>query len=125
FWSSPFGVVLRSRGDRIEGHALGNATGRPMAGVAVTAYAYDFAKRAYKQSGAAVTDANGYFFIQPGENRRDQLLFFRAPDGTRYLHDDSVGYARVMRTEAATRTVLFTDRSLYRPGQMIHFKGLC
>jgi len=125
FWSSPFGVVLRSRGDRIEGHALGNATGRPMAGVAVTAYAYDYAKRAYKQSGAAVTDANGYFFIQPGENRRDQLLFFRAPDGTRYLHDDSVGYARVTRTEAAARTVLFTDRSLYRPGQMIHFKGLC
>lgn len=125
FWSSPFGVVLRARGERIEGHALGNATGRPMAGVAVTAYAYDYAKRAYKQSGAAVTDANGYFFIQPGENRRDQLLFFRAPDGTRYLHDDSVGYARVTRTEAAARTVLFTDRSLYRPGQMIHFKGLC
>ncbi|HOT01283.1 MAG TPA: efflux RND transporter permease subunit, partial [Acidobacteriota bacterium] len=125
FWSSPFGVVLRARGDRIEGHALGNATGRPIAGVAVTAYAYDYAKRAYKQSGAAVTDANGYFFIQPGENRRDQMFFFRAPDGTRYLHDDSVGYARITRTEAATRTVLFTDRSLYRPGQMIHFKGLC
>ncbi|HOB53650.1 MAG TPA: alpha-2-macroglobulin family protein [Acidobacteriota bacterium] len=125
FWSSPFGVVLRARGERIEGHALGNATGRPLAGVAVTAYAYDYAKRAYTQTGAATTDANGYFFIQPGENRRDQMLFFRAPDGTRYLHDDSVGYARVTRAEAVTRTVLFTDRSLYRPGQMIHFKGLC
>jgi uncharacterized protein YfaS (alpha-2-macroglobulin family) len=125
FWSCPFGVVLRSRAGRIEGHVLRNDTGQPLTGVEATIYGYDYNQRTHLPKGTTTTDATGYFWFKPGDRYWDQLILFKAPDGTRYIHTQGTGYAREGRTEAFTRTVFFTDRSLYRPGQMIHFKGLC
>ncbi len=73
-----------------------------------------------------VTDKNGEFSFSPDSyySRVKAIVTFNndvATFGDYYLRQNRV-YNNNPRVQ--TRTFLFTDRSIYRPGQIVHFKGI-
>ena len=73
---------------------------------------------------AVKTDKNGLFRIRDHKTKR--MSFW--PSTTASPHDTGVklhGYGQPPAAEPFQRTVFFTDRSLYRPGQTVSFKGIC
>ena len=124
FWKSDLALVIRQRGEQevIEGFVLDARSGQPIAGAQVRAWREDRNQRL--PAGAASSDANGLFRIR-GADRRGHLIHVQhdgqqlAAGGSYYLRSQR------RRPEPNTLTVFFTDRSLYRPGQTIQYKGLC
>jgi TonB-dependent SusC/RagA subfamily outer membrane receptor len=73
-----------------------------------------------------VTDKNGFFELKASENNYNRSARIRAGNdeatfGDFYLYN----YAPPRRDERYNAKVfLFTDRSIYRPGQTVYFKGI-
>ena len=112
---------------------LNRDSGQPLAGANVQIWdnGYDYTSRTYKkQKGPLlVTDGNGYFKKPvrktPDRHENELLeithgndrLFLQDPLQTFYIGDDA--------DEKPVESVyLFTDRSIYRPGQTVYYKGI-
>lgn len=73
------------------------------------------------------TSADGSFTIDTGKDKRGKSLSFDMQKGDdRYVINNAFGLypAPVTNSRPQTKTWFFTDRSIYRPGQVIYFKGL-
>lgn len=124
-WVSDLSLVTRSREGRIEGFVLDANSGEPLANAEVSSWYLD-------QNGARVaepkltTDENGFFSFKPSQGR-PYLLRARHHGHEVANQGDIWAYEwQVQRPERANaQTVFFTDRSIYRPGQTIQFKGIC
>ena len=125
FWVSELALVMRSHWgeDRIEGFVLSAVEGEPVAGARVQAWLRERNGR-FSAGPSATTDDNGLFSLRSGAER-GFLLY--ATHGDRELSASNEYYARVYndRVGPFEQTIFFTDRSLYRPGQTIRYKGLC
>ncbi|MGC3946976.1 MAG: alpha-2-macroglobulin family protein [Chryseolinea sp.] len=113
------------------------ATGEPLAGVRAdvykTVYDYKNSKWNLTKIGTYTSDAKGYLripFQRDGE-RNFHMEFTLKDDKVYSLPIDTHGYYEgniyQYQSEAPRRelrTHLFLDRSIYRPGQSIYFKGL-
>jgi hypothetical protein len=125
FWVSDLALVVRTRqGEaKLEGFVLNAISGEPLAGAQVQAWYHT--RNNVRQAGpTAKTDSNGLFALPPAANQ-NCLLVARHAEQMLSTANDYSGYQRDLRTRPMTRTVFFTDRSLYRPGQTIHYKGIC
>ncbi len=82
------------------------------------------------------TDINGYFRLASDqENPQNIRLDVRYKNDRLFLDDNQYTYNRVQEDAGAdinaeayekknARVFFFTDRSIYRPGQTVHFKGI-
>jgi uncharacterized protein YfaS (alpha-2-macroglobulin family) len=125
FWVSDLALVVRTRqGEaKLEGFVLNAISGEPFAGAQVQAWYHT--RNNVRQAGpTAKTDSNGLFALPTAANQ-NCLLVARHAEQMLSTASDYSGYQRDLRTRPTTRTVFFTDRSLYRPGQTIHYKGIC
>lgn len=116
--------------------ALHRETGQPLSQAVVQLWqrTYDASKRKYiDQKGTTlVADKNGYFKIdldKASAKRTDNS--FRLELGynkDRLLLDEYIYHYYTGENDHPQKEVktsfLFTDRSLYRPGQTVHFKGI-
>ncbi|HPM81495.1 MAG TPA: alpha-2-macroglobulin family protein, partial [Candidatus Anammoximicrobium sp.] len=125
FWVSDLALIVRTRGGKanVEGFVLNAISGEPVAGAEVQAWYHT--RNNVRQAGPmAKTDQQGLFSLATGANQR-MLLVARHAGQMLATANDYSAYQRDQDTRPITRTVLFTDRSLYRPGQTIHYKGIC
>ncbi|NCU04567.1 MAG: hypothetical protein GXC73_11325, partial [Chitinophagaceae bacterium] len=109
-------------------------SGQPLQKAAVTVweryYDYNQRKTVNNKVGNYSTDANGWFTaINKGENRHSRTLEISYEKDHLFLDDAAYSYVYedkpANNDEAKTRrTFFFTDRSIYRPGQTIYFKGI-
>lgn len=120
---------------------LNRETGQPLAGATVQAWwtEYDYNTRNNKKVKAEtqVADKNGWLRLskKPGNQQRNlQLeisitgdrLFMDEPQYIYYREEDS-GTPQLNASQfekEKARVFLFTDRSIYRPGQTVYFKGI-
>jgi uncharacterized protein YfaS (alpha-2-macroglobulin family) len=125
-WVSELALVLRPRDGWFEGFVLEAGSGEPIAGAEINAWYLD-------QNGVRVpcaplsTDTNGFFRFQPVTQR---AYLIRVQHRGRELASaqDLWNYDwRRQRDENGPRqqTIFFTDRTIYRPGQTIQYKGIC
>lgn len=81
-------------------------------------------KYIFKKIKKYTSDASGYIRIPPGKNSEN--IHLEITQGNDKLYSESFYsnrfYKQKMRKR--TRVVFFTDRSIYRPGQTIYFKGI-
>ncbi len=118
--------------DNVNGILVVNReTGKPVkkAKVRIWERVYSSAKRKYriKDRGKYKTDVNGYVkidkkegaFYMPEITTDEDHLF--VGDGKYYPYSYNSSSAAGKQT---TQGLLFTDRSIYRPGQTLHFKGI-
>ncbi|MBE0661530.1 MAG: hypothetical protein IH597_03595 [Bacteroidales bacterium] len=132
FWNSAISFVTRNNADgSIKFLVLDRENGKPLQNISATTYqrqynsntrSHDFIK-----GKSFTTSSDGTFTIQAPEKRaphssyaldfhsaKDRLFTENFFSQQRYDHDNR------MRTQ----TFFFTDRALYRPGQLVYFKGI-
>lgn len=123
-WISDLALVIRSgEGDTVEGLVLDAVSGEPKAGARVRAWRRG-GNRRDDSIPPTTTDQNGLFRFTGSAS--GSLILHAAVDGHALSSTNAV-YARGRSHEQQLdeRTIFFTDRSLYRPGQTIHYKGIC
>jgi uncharacterized protein YfaS (alpha-2-macroglobulin family) len=125
FWVSDLALVIRNRNGEgvVEGFVLNAITGDPLVDATVRAWRRGNNNQFTPQKPAR-TNKNGLFRFTG--DQRTSLVFHAAHDGhslssNNYLYS----YKNNNRPRLDERTMFFTDRSLYRPGQTIHYKGIC
>jgi hypothetical protein len=123
FWASDLSIVMRQRSGngKVEGFVLDAMSGEPVANAKVRAW---FRERNGGRTEVAPTtsNANGHFTFQ-AVNRGYLIL---ANKGNQQLstYNDAYNHGRINNPRPYDRTIFFTDRSLYRPGQTVEYKGL-
>lgn len=122
-WVSDLALVTQLRVD-----------GRPHAGLVVNARSGEPVPEAtvriwrrddegwFRAAGTTATDADGRFEI-PSRDREIVVLAEHGQHGVSSARPFYT-YASRERERAEVRTVFFTDRALYRPGQAVHYKGV-
>ncbi len=123
---------------------LNRETGNPLSKVKVDIIKreWDYKTRDYSelQVASKVTDMNGYFSFNPQDSYGSYRFYFKSKNDRLSLSDEeyinnSYSYSNAEdedydEDEAAeyasekAKVYFFTDRSIYRPGQTVYFKGL-
>ena len=121
-WVSDLALVVRRQSEGgLDGFVLKALTGEPVAEAKVRSWTRDGNSK--RITGPETkTDANGMFRFA-GDNRHLLLLAQSGGHSVSGNHEFYLG--RAGKPEPSAHTVFFTDRSLYRPGQTIQYKGIC
>lgn len=118
---------LRNLGDKQSGlQVVNRQTGNAIEQATVKVYnsKYDYTTRKYtkKLIGSYKTDRNGWVTIPHGSDRNGKSI--EVINGKDKLTSGADLYTYDSKTTPSTTDHLFTDRSIYRPGQTIYFKGI-
>lgn len=99
---------------------------KPLGGVKVQTYVYDYDTRTYEAQGSPrQTDKNGWVALENGEsNNQFEVELTAKDDRLRSGRLYAYYYYPQERELPRERTHFFTDRKIYRPGQTIYFKGI-
>ena len=123
-WVSDLSLITRTREGQVEGFVLDANSGEPVPQAEISIWHLD-------QNGNRIadptlsTDENGFFTFKPVQNGG---YLFRARYGGRQVAtaDQWLPAWQVQSTvQPQAQTVFFTDRAIYRPGQIIQYKGIC
>jgi uncharacterized protein YfaS (alpha-2-macroglobulin family) len=144
FWVSNLSLVMRTQqtASNIEGFVLDAISGEPIEGAEVQVLTQSTVARGGTttgRGGAPVgggmrsvfvpgnktkTDGNGFYSL-PQASNTSYLLYITYKDQQLSTANQHSVYASTYRNQPRSQTVFFTDRSLYRPGQTIQYKGIC
>ncbi len=125
-WVSDLALVMRQHPYEgpVEGMVLKALTGEPVTGANVRAWARN--REGWLQPGEQVkTDENGLFKFDGATDNRATLFLVESGGQQISTANEFYGGGRTSPEVKGEQTVFFTDRSLYRPGQTIHYKGIC
>ncbi|MCX5644822.1 MAG: MG2 domain-containing protein [Phycisphaerae bacterium] len=126
-WVSDLALVVRQNGQEgvIEGLVLDAKAGTPIAKATVTCWKYAAGKsHGYEQAAQTQSDSNGMFRFADASQYRNFLLVVES-GSDKLTSGNYPTYSTYSGQYVQTQTIFFTDRSLYRPGQTIHYKGIC
>ena len=123
-WVSNLAIVMTSHwGEaKLEGFVLDANSGEPLADVEIKTWVRENNNQ-LKPGPDGKTDKNGIFSIV-GQNQRQHLLLATHKD-QQLSYGEQYVYQQDFTLKPSTQTIFFTDRSLYRPGQTIQYKGIC
>jgi hypothetical protein len=124
-WVSDLALVLRQRHGEglVEGLVLKANSGEPIANAQVKTWLRDRSGN-FSAGPEVQTDQNGLFSARTlAQNGCLVLASFQGQQLA--AGNDVYLYQNNEAPHAFKQTVFFTDRSLYRPGQMVQYKGLC
>ncbi|HPR31769.1 MAG TPA: alpha-2-macroglobulin family protein [Prolixibacteraceae bacterium] len=125
---SSLAVVLRNMSREKMLWVTHSETGLPVEGVTVDVqkreYNYQTRKREMLSFSRIKTNASGEAFLKPDQSGSYRVKVF-IPGDTLLLNDRYLGiHEKTNPNPDQKQVVLYTDRALYRPGQIVHFKGL-
>ncbi len=123
-WVSDLAIVMRSEqgAGKAEGFVLDANSGQPVEGVDVQLWVGR--DNGFSPADTVKTDANGIFSAKAPQDR--MVLALATFKNQRLATSDAFQLWRQNRQrDLQTQTIFFTDRSLYRPGQTIRYKGIC
>ena len=125
------GIAFLNNGNNF--FVVNRETGQPLprANVQVWYQFYDYQKQKYEERKGEnlFTDKSGFFSISPSQTKTNnsyklELVY----ENDRLFLDELNNYSYNSREEPIERDIhnsfLFTDRSIYRPGQIVYFKGI-
>lgn len=127
-WVSELAVIehrdYRSQISRSQ--VLDAITGEPVAQASVTIdrWVQDGRNSRSESFLETETDQQGFFQFQSPEQYALLRTVIRSGDQQFGMVDNARFYGRRVDNNASYRTVFFTDRSIYRPGQTVQFKGV-
>ena len=123
-WVSDLALVTRNHQGRglIDGFLLQADDGTPISGGTVRVWRRG-SQNAYIPLPSVSTDRNGMFQIR-GSDHQQLLLLATHRDQSLSSTNQLRPYVNP-KPKPTEQTRFFTDRALYRPGQTIHYKGIC
>ncbi len=124
-WVSDLAIVNRVEQGKltVEGFVTNNASGVPIEGAKVQVW-FRNNNGGWFPGDTTTTDKNGMYALA-GRNQHAHLVIASNKDQALSSAHDSYLYQGNPNPTSHEHTVFFTDRSLYRPGQTIQFKGVC
>ncbi len=102
---------------------LAGGTGRPVAGAAVDLYAFDWQK-GHSRVEAKVTDAEGRVHFAPRAERQGPFFLLATKGRDLAIDPDYLYLYAGSRPAETSAALIYTDRSIYRPGQKLYWKVL-
>lgn len=123
-WESNLAIVTRNHAGEgfIDGFVLDARLGTPIAGASIRIWQRGNRNQLAAQP-SIKTDRNGLFKIRTTDHR--SVLIFATYKGQSLSSSGNLRSYTNKPSSPSEQTMFFTDRSLYRPGQTIHFKGIC
>ncbi|HEU4716230.1 MAG TPA: alpha-2-macroglobulin family protein, partial [Bacteroidia bacterium] len=128
-WSTTLGYVQRQLTDgSFDFLVFDRENGGPLEGVSAQVWyqSYDYVTRdyRYKKGDRYFSDKDGRVNVPPAGNYRTFFLELSS-GGNHFITGSSYQYKPYNAPrEMRPQTFFFTDRSIYRPGQTIYFKGI-
>ena len=124
FWVSDLSLIVRSHGNgpAVDGFVLNAKSGEPVSGAKVGGWSQN---RDHRTAITPVTtDVNGCFRF---DTLQSQIILLTATlEGDRVVMADNLWTQQQPDvSKSQSQTIFFTDRSLYRPGQTVRYKGIC
>ncbi|MBC8172421.1 MAG: hypothetical protein H7X71_00830, partial [Chitinophagales bacterium] len=115
----------------MEFYVLDRVSGKPLKGATIQTYKkdYNYSIRKYEKnkSKTYTTDANGYFKLDEYTGSNYEYISFSVRHEKDELDIDNNFYIQKTSRNNNVKSIqthFFTDRSIYRPGQTIYFKGI-
>ena len=110
-------------------YVLDRDNGQPLANARVQLWEsrYNYSKNIYEDIKAEkyTTDKNGFFKLKESKDYRNFLMQVTYGADELFMDENnSTYYYNSYTPEIEKHTFLFTDRSIYRPGQTLYFKGI-
>lgn len=112
-------------------YILNRDNGQPLANSKVQVWEsrYNYNSSRYEDARAEqyTTDNNGLFKLKKTKEYRTIQLQIKQGNDELFIDDNDnryYGYNSYEEPKPVTQTFLFTDRSIYRPGQTVYFKGI-
>ena len=132
YWATNISLINKSEQDGSGSfYVLHRSSGKPLPGVAVKTFTreYDYRSRKYllKDAGSYTTGNDGSFKVLSTEDAGYSTLSFDFSTKTdRFVVDNyfSVYRNQPYQNQGKEKTYFFTDRAIYRPGQVVYFKGI-
>lgn len=122
-WVGRLNLIVRPRAGYLEGFVVDAITGDPVEGATVDAWKLERnGARVAEPSGK--TDSDGFFSFEATAPRQRYHVRARKGDDAIATAND-IWFTPTREESARDASLLFTDRAIYRPGQTIHFKGIC
>jgi hypothetical protein len=114
--------------DRYSFYVLNRESGKPVskAGAKLLVREYESQNRTYlwKEIGNYVTNQQGYLEIPALTDQHNFQVEFSSGEDKLRCDDYFYLYKEHEENQKILRTIFFTDRAIYRPGQTIYFKGI-
>jgi uncharacterized protein YfaS (alpha-2-macroglobulin family) len=123
-WVSRLAVIQRQEqgSGTLGGFVLDAVSGDPIANATIRSWYRDNNAGIIEQA-PVMSDANGQYTI-PKMNQRQILILAKHQDQQLASVNEVYTYQNDFRVRPYDQVVFFTDRSIYRPGQTISFKGI-
>ncbi len=123
FWVSRLALIVRTSpsSGKAGGFVLDALSGEPIEGAKIKAWTKQ-GDKTVSMGVVAGTDADGLF--QFPANPRSRYVLLAEHQGQAVSTFNPMGTGRLATQRPHEQTYFFTDRSLYRPGQTIHYKGI-
>ncbi len=128
-WSSSISFLNRQLKDgSYDYYLFDRETGAPLVGVSSQVWIdrYDYSDRGYhyRKGDHYTTDKDGHINVPPGADYRSLLMEFNW-NGNHLYSAEIYQYRPYSYVPTKNpKTFFFTDRSIYRPGQTVFFKGI-
>ena len=124
-WVSNLAIVLRQSWGtgKLEGFVLNSNSGEPIANAKVRTFVRQDRNNSVTEAATVSTNANGLFSVTT--NDRSFSLLASANGQELAVQNEQRTYSQPELPNHFVQHVLFTDRSIYRPGQTVQFKGIC
>ncbi len=118
---------------------LDRTTGKPLTGAKVQVwnqrYDYNARKNIFEKLELLTADKNGYIKLTDKKNaernirleinyQKDKLFLDDYQYNYNYNTEEEIYKSQKKYNEDKAKIFLFTDRSIYRPGQLVYFKGI-
>jgi hypothetical protein len=128
-WSSSLSYIDRQQKDgSYDYYVFDRETGAPMPGVSAQRWIdrYDYSDRHnhYRKGSKYVTDKDGHVVIPTIGEYDNFVLELNSATSHLFTADVYQSQPGDYKPVMAPKTFFFTDRSIYRPGQTIFFKGI-
>jgi uncharacterized protein YfaS (alpha-2-macroglobulin family) len=129
FWCNSFGYSTADlAGEKTSFALLNRKTGRPIEGAKIEIYNtdYNYAKGSNREVlvDSKTTDKNGLAILE-GDANKYNLCVFISYGSERYWSNRNLYFTKEQEQNLNQDQIsLFTDRSIYRPGQTVFFKGI-
>lgn len=127
--ASIISYITKKASGKLNVFVLNRKNGQPLSNAKVDVYKshYDYNKRkqVYTKLQSLQTDNKGYISINNNESRNNFFFDIQHNDDRLYEVDHHyINKPYHNEPKWRTQTYFFTDRSIYRPGQTVYFKGI-
>jgi alpha-2-macroglobulin len=115
-------IDFQTAAGNVEATVLASSNGRPVAGAEVTLYQFD-RNNHHHQKESKLSDGQGKAQFTCKQQKADCLLVARLGDQISY-NPQMFNFYNQEQNSPSLRTLIFTDRSIYRPLQKIYWKAV-